>query len=356
MTLIVFILILSILIFVHEFGHFITAKKLGIKVEEFGFGLPPKIFSRKIGETIYSVNWLPIGGFVRLFGEDGGDNKKQNKVSNRAFYGKSILVRLAVLLAGVTMNIVLGIACFSFLYFKMGIPAKTEKLAIVEVLKNSPADIAGLVKDQIIYQVNGTDISSSKQFIETTKQLAGKEIILTVGKDDRASQIIIVPRVSPPAGEGPLGVVISDTTLRRYPWYKMPYLVIREGFREALSWSGNILTSLKTMIVGMVVNGKVPSDIAGPIGIYQITGQATKAGRLAVIQFAGILSINLAVLNILPFPALDGGRVMFLGYEIITKRKLKARTEMLINQIGMFVLLGVMLLITLNDIIRLVKT
>lgn len=354
MTLIVFVLILSLLIFVHEFGHFITAKKLGIKVEEFGFGLPPKLFGKKIGETVYSVNALPIGGFVRLYGEDGEGRKKATESPKKAFYGKSIKVRLAVLVAGVTMNLFLGIVCFSFLYLKLGIPTQTDTVSVIEITKDSPAEVAGLVKDEVIYQINGEKITSSKQFIDTTKELSGEEIVLTVGKESATRQIVIIPRANPPPGEGPLGVVISDTQMKRYPWYQMPYLVVREGFKEALSWSGNILLSLKTMVMGIVLHGKLPEDISGPIGIYQITGQATQAGWLAVIQFMGILSINLAVLNILPFPALDGGRIMFLGYEAITHRRVKPRIELLINNIGMATLLLLMGLITINDIVKLV--
>lgn len=353
MTLVLFILILSLLIFVHEFGHFIVAKKSGIKVEEFGFGLPPRVFGKKVGETIYSLNLFPIGGFVRLLGEDGGVVNKHSAVDkSRLFYGKSILVRFTVLIAGVMMNLILGTICFSVIYLKLGIPTKTNQVTIIEVVKNSPSDSAGLKVGEIIFQINGVAVSSNEQFIDQTKQAAGKAVVLLVGNEQSTRMINLVPRLEPPKGEGPLGVIITDTAMKHYPWWQTPYLVLREGMKEALSWSGNIVGSLKTMAVGLITQGRIPKDLAGPIGIYQITGQAAKAGRLAVVQFIGILSINLAVLNILPLPALDGGRIIFLVYEGITKKKVNQRLESLVNNIGMGFLLLLMALITFNDILR----
>ena len=354
MTLLLFILILSVLIFVHEFGHFIVAKKSGIKVEEFGFGLPPRIFGKKVGETIYSLNLLPIGGFVRLFGEDEQVDKK-NKDEKRSFYHQSKLNRLSVLIAGVTMNLLLGIICFSMIYLKVGIPTKVGQVMVVDVSKNSPADLIGLQVNEIIYEINDKPLVAVKDFVEQTKMYADTEISLRVGNDRESRTVRVVPRINPPAGEGPLGVAISDTLMKRYPWWQTPYLVLREGLKEALSWSGNIIISLKAMVVGLVLHGRVPSDISGPIGIYQITGQAAKAGWMAVIQFTGILSINLAILNILPLPALDGGRIFFLGYEAITRRKINHKIELVINNIGMFVLIGLMVVITVNDVVRLLR-
>jgi len=393
MTLIVFLAILSVLVLVHEFGHFLMAKKAGILVEEFGFGLPPRIWGKKIGETLYSINALPIGGFVKLYGEDGiGEitnnqipNSKQSqntkyKIQNidRAYFEKSILRRLSVLLAGVTMNLLLAIVCFSFLYYYWGIPTKTKEIKILSVAKESPAFFAELREGDTIVALDGQRLFSVEDFVKMTKEKAGQKIQLEIKreKDNPCREeggekvlggstqvgfnchgenllVSLIPRQSPPENEGPLGVVISDTELKKYPWWQMPYLGVREGFKESLSWGKMILLSLKETFVSLIVYGKVPREVAGPIGIFQATGQVAKQGFLAVLQFLGILSVNLAIVNVLPFPALDGGRLIFLTIEGLTKKKVPAKVELLINQIGMVCLLLLMGLVTVNDVLRL---
>jgi len=380
MTLLLFIAILSLLVFVHELGHFLAAKKAGIFVEEFGFGLPPRIWGKKIGETIYSINALPIGGFVKLYGEDGPSFAKAS--AGKAYFEKSIPRRLSVLLAGVTMNVVLAIVSFSILYFVLGIPTKTGKIKIVGITKDSPAQFAGLKEEDQIIGVDGQRVLSVDEFVQLTGEKAGNKIQLEIGRDKdnpckplEGNQVLggatsseqgfnclgknllvsLIPRESPPEGEGALGVVISEIELKKYPWWQMPYLGAREGFKESLSWAGMILSSLKKTLVTLIVMGKVPRDVAGPIGIFQITGQVAKDGFLAILQFLGILSVNLAIINILPFPALDGGRLIFLGYEVVFRRKVSPKIEILVNQIGMAILLSIMALITVNDVLRLLK-
>lgn len=382
MTLLLFIAILSLLVFVHELGHFLAAKKAGILVEEFGFGLPPKIWGKKIGETTYSINALPIGGFVRLYGEDGSGETSIDGAKGRAYFEKSIPRRLSVLLAGVTMNLLLAIVSFSILYFVLGIPTKTGKIKILGITKDSPAQFAGLKEEDQIIGVDGTKVISVDEFVRLTAEKVGKKIQLEISRDKnnpckpsadtkvlggatpskedfgcRGENMLIslIPRESPPEGEGALGVVISETELRKYPLWQMPYLGAREGFKESLTWAKMIVSSLKQTLTTLVVMGKVPRDVAGPIGIFQITGQVAKDGFLAVLQFLGILSVNLAIINILPFPALDGGRLIFLGYEVITRKKASAKIELLVNQIGMAILLSLMVLITINDVLRLVR-
>jgi regulator of sigma E protease len=382
-TLIVFILILSILIFVHELGHFLAAKKAGILVEEFGFGLPPRIWGKKVGETIYSLNALPIGGFVKLYGENGEDEVASvEPVINegRAYFEKSIWQRTAVLLAGVTMNLLLAIVAFSILYFVYGIPTKTGKIKIVGIAKDSPAEMAQLKPDDLVIAIDGQRIEKTEEFVKLAKEKAGKTVRLEIQREkDNPCQesqkvlggmasreatvtcqdgnllVSLIPRENPPADEGPLGVAISDTEMRKYPWWQMPFLGAREGFKESLSWGGMILGGLKNTLVTLVLKGQVPKDVAGPVGIFQITGEATKNGVLAVLQFLGILSVNLAIINILPLPALDGGRLIFLGYEAVTRKKANPKVESWVNTAGMAFLLALMLLITVNDILRLVR-
>lgn len=356
MTLLVFIAILSVLVFVHELGHFLAAKRAGILVEEFGFGLPPRIWGKKVGETIYSLNALPIGGFVRLYGENGEEEKKAKSEKNkgRAFYEKSLWRRFSVLVAGVLMNLLLAITAFSILYYVYGIPSQTERVKIVSIAEGSPAQTAGLKTEDQLVAINGQKITSVDEFVKLSQEKAGDEIELEVLREENQKMVLsLTPRQDPPEGEGPLGVAISDIELRKYPWYQMPFLGAREGLKESLAWGGMIFQTLKTTAVNLATQGKVPKDIAGPVGIYQITGQAAKLGPLAVLQFMGILSVNLAIINILPLPALDGGRLIFLGYEVVTKKRPHPKVENWINTAGMAFLLLLMLLITVNDILRL---
>ncbi len=378
MTFFLFILILSILVLVHETGHFLAAKKAGIKVEEFAFGLPftKPLFSRKRGETVFSVYPLIFGGFVKLYGEDG---LAENQNFGGAYFEKSIGKRTSVLLAGVFMNLILAIVCFSILYFVWGIPTKTGKVVVEAVAENSPAQAAEIKPKDWIVAVNGEAISEGNQLIRLAEEKTGQKIQLEISrgidnpcKPSRGNVlggtataefgfnckgenllVSIIPRKDPPQGEGPLGVVITDGEFKKYPFYLMPFLGVKEGFKESLNWGKMILSSLGQMIYGLVTKGKIPGEIAGPVGIYQITGQAVKAGWLAVLQLMGIISVNLAIVNVLPIPAMDGGRLVFLGYELLFRKKAPVKIEAAVNSIGMIVLLGLMALITVNDLLRL---
>lgn len=398
MTLILFLLILSLLVFVHELGHFLMAKRSGILVEEFGFGLPPRIWGKKIGETTYSINLLPIGGFVKLYGEEGevgtegggrkteggkrktGDRGRRAKLAGRAFWEKSILSRLSVILAGVTMNFLLALLVFSITYWVMGIPTKTGQIKILGVSKDSPAALVGLKEGDQVISLDGQKLESGEQFIKLTGGKAGKVIRLEIKRDkDNPCQpnqkvlggmagidlslsckegnllVSLVPRVNPPADQGPLGVVISEMEMKRYSPYLMPIYGIREGLKESIAWGKTILLSLGQMIKELS-QGKVPKDIAGPIGIYQATGIVAKSGYLAILEFIGILSVNLAIINILPFPALDGGRLMLLAVEKIFGRKVTPKIEAWTNNLGMIILLFLLLLVTINDLLRVFST
>lgn len=358
MTLLLFLLILSVLIFVHELGHFMAAKKAGILVEEFGFGLPPRLWGKKVGETVYSINALPIGGFVKLYGEDGSEkitNEQipSSKLKGRAYFEKSLGRRFSVIIAGVMMNLLLAIVCFSALYFHFGIPVKTDKIKIVGISENSPAQAAQIKPDDQIVSIDGEKVAGADSFVELMKERAGAVVHLGIVRGEETLEISVIPRENPPAGDGPLGVAVSDMEIKKFPWWQMPYYGVREGFKESLAWGGMILSFLKNTLVTLVTTGKAPRDIAGPVGIYQITGQAAKGGIFAIIEFLGILSVNLMIINVLPIPAMDGGRLIFLGYEAIVRKKANQKLEMLVNNLGMVFLLGLMLLITVNDILRL---
>ena len=349
--LVVFFLILSVLVLVHEFGHFISARIFGIRVEEFGFGLPPrakKLFTK--WGTVFTLNWLPIGGFVKLYGEEYSHGDEVVVGEAGRFYDKPARVRAVVFVAGVIMNFLLGIFLFATVYSFVGIPVTTDRVRVEEIVADSPADKAGFKVDDVIKQ-----ISETNQMVKFVNENAGREIeLLVVGKDGAERTIKVIPRKDPPAGEGALGIVLSNVELRKYPWWQMPFRGAVVGLSEAIAWGKDIASGLGHMVYGLVTGKGVPKDLSGPVGIYQVSGQVIKQGFLATLQFMGVLSINLAVLNILPLPALDGGHVFFLLIEKIIGRKRKNKIEGYVNTAGMIFLLSAMALITIRDVGRLI--
>jgi regulator of sigma E protease len=397
LTIIVFLIILSILVLVHEAGHFVMAKIFGIKVEEFGFGLPPRIFGKKFGETIYSINWLPIGGFVKLYGEDeagagrislpkkNSSDKVENKSfamreeaiaisssdlkieeekieisetitvgkkndSDRAFFSRPVWQRAVVVCAGVFMNFVLAVAIISFLFSVVGVAIPGNKVTIDAIVKASPADKAGLKVGDIVQTINGVSITSTTQLVSITKQHLGEKLALQVKtQTSKLKNIEITPRKVYPSNEGPMGVAISQaSSIKKYPWYEAPFV----GTKEALNETGLIVNGLVMIVVQIFTKGSVPSDVAGPVGIAELTGTVVSIGPSAVLSFISLLSLNLAIINILPIPALDGGRLLFIVIEGIFRKKVDQRIEGYAHAIGMAILLGLIALITIHDLFR----
>jgi regulator of sigma E protease len=347
MDLIIFVVALSVLVMVHEFGHFFAARKTGVKVEEFGLGLPPRIIGKKIKGTIYSLNWLPIGGFCKLYGEDG-DGK-----GGEAFNHKKPWQKLIIVLGGVIMNLVLAIAIFSVVYTILGVPVETDKVKIVEVVKNSPAEKAGLKIDDWVLKVGDKEVKKAEELTTEVVKYKGKNVKLLISNDQlKNKEFEMEVRENPPVGEGAIGVAVSNTEMEKVAWYRVDKGVVA-GFKEAYYWGKIIASGVFKMIGGLFV-GNVPKDVSGPIGMYEATSAINKnQGLLAVIHFFGIVSVNLAIVNILPFPALDGGRIIFVLYEMITKKKANQKVEAIVNNIGMLILLGLIVLITVGDVARL---
>ena len=353
-SILIFILVLSVLILSHEFGHFIVARKSGVKVEEFGFGLPPKIWGKKIGETIYSINLLPFGGFVRLHGEQEETDETNLR---RSFLHKSKRVRALVSVAGVIMNFVLAILIFAVVYSFSGIPRDTGTIKILEVANNSPAQKAGILVGDVIVKINGEAVHGSDEFVTTTAGQKGNKINYEIqrtvnGKEDIA-KISLVPRENPPEGEGAVGVVVTSMEIYYPPIWQRPFYGVYYGFKDAVFWGKTIVVGLYDMTTD-IFRGKSVEGVSGPIGIYAITTEASKGGFLTLINFVGILSVNLAILNILPFPALDGGRLFFIGIEAITRKKISTKAEAIINNIGFILLITLLLVITVGDIRKLI--
>lgn len=352
MTLLLFLTIISILVFVHELGHFLVAKWFGIKVEEFGIGFPPKIFSRKRGETTYSINALPIGGFVKLYGEE--ESVEKNK--NRSFYNKSRMVRVGVTVAGVFMNFLLAVFVFSLLSWVTGVPKETGRVKVLEVASGSPAEQAGLAESDVILEANSQKFSQTKEFTSFINDKKGQEIELEIEKGNGTREMVkVVPRESPPHGEGALGVIVSSAELVKPSLWQRPFISVIEGTKEAVFWAGTTAVGLWGAL-SQAIRGTAPEGIAGPVGIFQITGGVARSGILAVLSFLGILSVNLAVLNIAPFPALDGGRLLFIIIEAIFGRRIVPAFERYAHMVGMVILLALIILVTFRDVTRLLSS
>ena len=350
-SILVFLLVLSILVVVHELGHFIVARKMGILVEEFGFGLPPRIFSKKIGETVYSINLLPFGGFVRLHGETTEEGVAHPR---RAFLNKSKKVRAAVVVAGVIMNFILGVVAFGIVYSFLGIPRETNQVKVVEIATGSPAQSAGIIVGDSIKSVDKKEVTTVGAFVSLIEEKKGKRTTVELLRDSETKNITLTPRDAPPENEGPLGVVITTTEIYFPPYWQRPFIGVYYGFNEALLWGGRIVEGFVKIFRDLFV-GVAPKDIAGPVGIFAITTQAAKGGILELISFIGILSVNLAILNIIPFPALDGGRLAFIGLETFLGKRVLPKIEAIVHTVGMVILLLALLAITAQDIRGLIK-
>ncbi len=356
-SVIIFILVLAIIILVHELGHFIAAKKSGLVVEEFGFGFPPKIFSIKRGGTVYSLNLLPFGGFVKILGEDGSQNENVN-----SFSSKSVGIRSLVIVSGVFMNFLLAIFLL-IIGFNIGLPqiidkdnelaAKNIEIQIIAVSNGSPAENAGIKMGDIVryLTIDGkniiiNEISTLQDAIENNK---GKELIIGVERGSKKLDVVAVPRTNPPEGEGPLGVALAKTGIISYPWHESVWLGIKSAF--FITWE--IIKGIVNLFKNLLFQGRVPQELSGPVGIAVLTNQAASLGFIYLLQLVAIVSLNLTVLNLLPFPALDGGRLLFLGIEKIKGSKVNPKVENAFHSIGLVLILILFVLLTYRDILRL---
>ncbi len=359
LTVIIFLVILSILVLVHEAGHFIVAKLLKIKVEEFGFGLPPRAFGITRGETMYSINWLPIGGFVKLYGEDeAGAGKPSFKVKSsklkvkdegRAFYARPIWQRALVVVSGVFMNFALAVVIITILFSVVGVAVGGDKVVVTDVINGAPAKQAGLRVGDTIEYIGDVKITNPNQLVDITKQHLGEKLTLRIkNQESGIKNLEITPRKEYPADQGPMGVAISQNIINvKYPWYKAPFV----GVWEALRQSYAIGSGLVSVVYNLFSKGAVPEGVAGPVGIAQLTGLFC-SNISTCLSFTGLLSLNLAILNILPIPALDGGRFLFILIEAVTRRKVNQKVESYAHAIGMVLLLTLIALITIHDLIR----
>ncbi len=387
LTALVFLLILSVLVLIHEAGHYFTAKKFGIKVEEFGFGFPltPPLWQKKKGETVYSFYPLLIGGFVKLYGEDEAGSGKiasKNEAANkkggdlkRAFFSRPVWQRSVVVGAGVVMNTLLAIILYyAFLGmsgFKTELPLLGDhkffganqtvqtQVVVSEVSPNSPAANAGLKPFSQIIDINGVRMHDMDTFSRTIKQNVGKPLTITWKEDKtgKTSTVTVIPRVNPPAGQGALGVAffpVNTVTLA----YETPAQKAFSGIvhpTNLMLYNFDVLGQLISVSIKEKNAAPISQGVSGPVGIYSVVGSIVdlpdmRDRIMQLLNLAGLLSISLAFFNILPIPGLDGGRLLFIVLEGLTGKKVDPRIEGYFHAAGMAILLLLLLLVTIKDV------
>ncbi len=386
-TILLFIVILGVLVVVHEWGHYYSAKKFGIKVHEFGFGYPPRAFgwyrdpkTKKIvwiwgkgksslKETVsgneqnsefpgmlWSINWLPLGGFVRIKGENGERAKEADSFG----YHKA-WKRITVLAAGVIMNFILAAVVLGF-GFMIGLPTdlsegidkhaqivEAPSVIVESVEEGLPADVAGMVFGDKITSVDGVLVAGANDLIEYIKTHGDNEVTVRIMRGQEELDIKLTPTVTDGESAPRLGISIAEAGIIRYPWY----IAIYKGFAAAGIGLITIFVSFYYLIGSLVTGQGLMFDIAGPVGIAQIVGQSAKLGFHYVLNVVAMLSLSLAAINILPIPALDGGRILFIIIEKIIGRPVSMKYEQLAHTIGFLLLMALVVVVTWRDIAKL---
>ncbi len=338
LTIIIGIIALSVIVIAHELGHFITAKASGVKVEEFGLGLPPRLISFKRGETRYSLNAIPFGGFNKMIGEE--DPKEPGSLAS-----KSRGVRLLVLSAGSLMNLLLALILFSIVFI-FPHDAETGQVLVQEVAPNSPAAMASIEPGDIILSINDQPVDGNAKLRQYVSESLGKETaILIQHPDSTKEKVQVIPRREPPAGEGALGVITR--TLKQYPlWQAIP--------RGAATLGKTVVIWVEGLVGAFT--GEVAASFVGPVGLVQLTGEVAKVGIVPLLDISALISLILGICNLFPLPAIDGGRIIFVLLEWIRRgKRIPPKIEGMIHLIGLVMLLGFLFIITYQDILRMIN-
>jgi regulator of sigma E protease len=363
-AILLFIVILIVLVIVHEFGHFITAKMTKMRVDEFAFGFPPRLFGKKIGETTYSFNAIPLGGYVSIWGENGSEeDQKQNGALNhpRAFGNRPWWAQLLVLVAGVTMNMLLALVIFIIISFgTVTVSAdderyterlKTTSLMVSNVSPESPAFKAGIVPGSIITKITASKESSSLvsatsviSFIE--KNANNPFTIEYTSPDGIKKETTIAAVYGIVENKKALGVALENIGEIK----TTPFEAISLGFERTVNVTILTFEGLTQLVSSLFKGESVIETLSGPVGIAKIVGETSEYGYEAILTLVAILSINLAIFNILPLPALDGGRMVVVIIETVSKRKIPFKYYSWVNMIGFFALIALLIVVTFNDI------
>jgi regulator of sigma E protease len=346
-SIVAFLVIIIILVVAHELGHFISAKARGVGVLEFGIGFPPRIWGIKRRDTIYSINALPLGGFVKLAGEE--DPKVPASLASKG-YGTRILV----LASGSLVNIILPLVLFS-VAFMLPHSVVNYPVTIQEVAANSPAELAGLRAGDTILKINGDAVNNGGDVQRDIEINLGREISMTVQHSDGATQTIrVAPRWKPPQGQGATGILLGAPATT--PVITSQALPLWEAVPAGLKEAYQTLVLFKNEIERWIIGASSP-QVTGPVGIAQLTGEVARSGFSPLVEFAAFISINLGIVNILPLPALDGGRIAFVLLEMVRRgRRISPKTEGLVHLVGFLLLIGLILVVTYGDIVNIVTS
>lgn len=353
-ALVSFIVVVGILVLVHELGHFFAARWAGVAVEEFGFGFPPRLFAKKGKKTLISVNWIPLGGFVKIKGIAGDDPSIEvHQTATDSFANQSYTKRFLILFAGILMNMLFSWVLLTGVYtlgFSESVNGQALETGIADgtvsinlVLEGSPAETSGIQTGDQILSIDGQNVSSIRT-AQSAISANTEATQITVRRNDQ-TLTLRVPVVSIGEVHG-IGVGLAV----KYPTWVSLWLGLRESFKLL----GLIFVGLAALVKGIFVDGQVSEGVVGPVGIAVISGQAVQLGVVYVLYFAALLSANLAIFNLLPLPALDGGRLLFLLIERVQGKPVNHKTEAIVHGIGFACLLLLAALITLRDVIHLI--
>lgn len=358
MTILLFVLVLVALIVVHEFGHFVAAKLSGMRVDEFGIGYPPKIVGKKFGETEYTLNWIPFGGFVRIYGEDSTSAE-----GKRAFSAKPRILQALVLLAGIGMNLLFAWLLLS-MTLAMGMPraltadeittAPDAALMVASVLPDSPADEAGLRQGDVILSATSADNEfvgvDSLAFANYIAEEA-EPLTLTVSRMEESITLDAVPEkgiIAADPGRHALGVALVTVGTIPVSWWQAPY----EGLIFTWEVTKQTAVGLAGFFAGILTLSADLSQVSGPVGIAGAVGTASENGLASLLSITAIISINLALINIIPIPALDGGRLLFVLIEAVTRRPIRPGIANAVNAAGFGLLILLMVVVTASDLFK----
>jgi regulator of sigma E protease len=341
-TILITLLIIAVLILVHEWGHFIVARKIGIPVWEFSMGFGPRIYGWKKDGVEYSVRLIPLGGYVRMAGEELGDENDPEGFNNR-----TPLEKMAVGFAGPFMNFVMALLIFVYVYSVVGVPQASDQPLIGQVIAETPAEKAGLKANDLVIQVNHKDVETWGEFTTgIAAAQSGEPLPLKVKRDQQVLDLEVIPIQNESSDKPSIGVMGAIT-------YDKQGIVnaIKIGFEQTYELTVLLLSGLGMLFSG----GASVNDLAGPVGITKMIGEVAQVGPVLLLSFTAFLSINLGVLNLLPIPALDGSKIVFALIEAVRRKPLEPEKEGFVHWLGFLFLISLMVLVTYNDIIRLLK-
>jgi len=373
LTIIIFILVLGLLVLVHEAGHFFAARRFGVRADEFGFGFPPRMFGfykktngkwklvwgdktvdpKDVPGTVYSLNWIPLGGFVKIKGENG-ETKEQDSFASKPAWQRAIMLS-----AGVIMNIILAWLIIT-IGLMLGLPQVLDNLPkdakitghqiqIVDVLPESPAFKADFKVGDFIEDINDQKFNTYTEVQDFVDKNNGQALTYTIKRGQAMLDKQVTPTTMKETNRGGIGIGIAEIGLVRYPFFT----AIAKGFTTTFGLLWMIIVGLFSLLVRMFTGHNVSAEVSGPVGIATLTGQMVDMGWVYLMQFVALLSLNLAVINILPIPALDGGRLVFLLIEKVRGKPVKQTTEAMIHNIFFILLLALIIFVTYKDVLKL---